>query len=89
MRRRKYIVGIRRPVAAALTKSDKKALAEWVLDGNSPLDNPWYICHEDSRPFDYIAALLFVYEMQNEMEACTEEIAACIPDNQTLGELPF
>jgi hypothetical protein len=63
MRRSKYIIGIRTDIAAGLIKMEKEALAEWVSDGNSPLENPWHMCHEDNRPLSFIAAILFFKEM--------------------------
>ena len=57
MKRCKYIIGIRRRIAADLTKADKEALVDWVSIGNSPLDNPWLMCYEDNRPLSFISAM--------------------------------
>jgi len=89
MGRRKYVVGLPRRVAGAMAKCDKKALADWVSDGNSPLENPWLICHEDGRPFSFAAAMQFWDGIAEEMGACGEGDGAGAPDAQAIGELPF
>ena len=88
MKRNKYISCVRRYTAANMTENDKKELAKWVSDGNSPLGNPWHMCREDSRPFDFITALHIVNEMAKEMECGIEGILAEITDDPVMAP-PF
>jgi len=53
MRRSKYIIGVRGHAAANMTKDEKRELAQWVADGNSPYANPWWICTEHNRQFGF------------------------------------
>ena len=89
MRRNKYIVGVRRHVAANMTENDKKELAKWVSDGNSPLNNPWYMCRDDGRPFDFITALHLINEMVEEMGCGIEWLLSEIPDAPAIDPPPF
>jgi hypothetical protein len=66
MRRSKYIIGIRKDMAASLMLDEKEALVEWVSGGNSPLKNPWHMCYEDNRPFSFITAVQFINETASE-----------------------
>ena len=47
----------------ALTPDERRALHEWVADGNSVYDNPFGIADEDSRPSCYISAIRLISDM--------------------------
>ena len=87
MRRNKYIIGVHRYVAANMTENDKKELAKWVSDGNSPLVNPWYMCREDGWPYGFITALHLLNEMAEEMGCGIEGVLAEIPDAPAMDPL--
>ena len=67
MRRSKYIIGVRGCAAANMTKDEKKELAQWVSEGNSPYANPWWICSEHNRQFGFLEASRFIDDMIEEM----------------------
>ncbi|MCL2123412.1 MAG: hypothetical protein FWH34_06245 [Desulfovibrionaceae bacterium] len=89
MGRSKYAIGLPRRIASTMTKSDKKALAEWVADGNSPLDNPWLLCREDGWPFDFVSAMRFWRDVDEGMEACVDGDGADVPCATASGKIPF
>ena len=39
-----------------MSNSEYVELRQWVQDGHSPYDNPWYIATESGRPMDKIRA---------------------------------
>jgi len=67
MRRSKYIIGVRGRAAADMTKDEKRELAQWVADGNSPYANPWWICTEHNRQFGFLEALRFIDDIATEL----------------------
>ena len=50
---------------ADLMPDERKALHEWVADGNSVRDNPSLIAGEDGNPLCYITAIRLVADMWN------------------------
>jgi len=50
---------------ADLLPDERKALHEWVTDGNSVRDNPSLIAGENGSPLCYIAAIRLVTDMWN------------------------
>ena len=88
MRRNKYIFGVHQSAAANMAENDKKELAKWVSDGNSPIENPWHMCGEDGRPYDYITALHVVNEIVEGIRCDIEDIWAEIPDDPVMDP-PF
>ena len=46
-----------------LTSDERKELHEWLTDGNSVYDNPFWIADEDGRPLCYISAIRLVSDM--------------------------
>jgi hypothetical protein len=73
MRRNKYIVGIYGRIAANMTEYGKKYIAEWVSGGNSLLENPWYMCHEDNQPYSLISAMQIIDDMAADAEIWVED----------------
>ena len=67
MRRSKYIIGLHGRAAANMTKDEKRELAQWVADGNSPFANPWWIVHENNRQFSFLEALRFIDDIASEL----------------------
>jgi hypothetical protein len=88
MGRSKYYIGISKGEAGNMTKREKKNLFDWVASGNSPLDNPWHMCHEDNRPYDFISATRVADEMAAGVEGGIEDIYDGFPDALET-ELPF
>jgi hypothetical protein len=42
---------------------ERKALNEWVADGNSVFDNAWGIAGEDGNPLGFIEAFRLIADM--------------------------
>lgn len=47
----------------AVTPEKRRELEEWVRQGFSVYENPWYIYTEDGTPADYLAAKRTVDEL--------------------------
>jgi len=86
MMRSKYVIGCY--CHRHMTENDKKELANWISGGNSPLGNPWHMCREDGRQFDFITALQLLNEMAKEMGCGIEGVLAGIPDDPSMDP-PF
>jgi hypothetical protein len=56
-----------------ITPVERKSLLEWVNDGNSVYDNPWYVSGEDGWPLNFVDAQRFIDELHGEMMAMTDE----------------
>jgi hypothetical protein len=84
----KYVVGVRSPIAAKMTKPEKKDLAGWVSCGKSLLDNPWYISNERGHPMGYISAMLIIFTQMEEMGINVEDDLANVTDSSEI-DLPF
>jgi hypothetical protein len=50
------------------TPDERKALHDWVADGNSVYDNPSCLAGEDGKPLCYIAAVRLAVDMLNHPE---------------------
>lgn len=46
-----------------LSKDEKEELKQWVKSGNSPYENPYYICNENGYICNFIEAKRFIEEM--------------------------
>jgi len=57
-------------LVGALTPEERKALCEWVADGNHAVCNPWHMCGEDGRTMDYIAAVRIVGDTLRSPQLC-------------------
>jgi hypothetical protein len=44
---------------------ERKALHEWVVNGNSVFDNAWGIASEDGNPLSFIEAFRLVVDMSS------------------------
>lgn len=44
----------------AMTNEERGELRQWVMSGNSPYDNGWYLCSENGCPLDFVTALRIV-----------------------------
>ena len=59
-------------------------LRQWVMEGNSPYDNGWYLCDEDGCPLDFVSAVRIVRDdtvMSNAIYAydtCKDEPAILV-----------
>jgi hypothetical protein len=51
-----------------LAPDERKALHEWVADGNSVYDNPGLIAVEDGNPLCYIEAIRLIADMWSNPE---------------------
>lgn len=78
-----------------MSNSEYAELRQWVQEGHSPYDNPWYISTESGMPMDYISAKQ-VIERGEELVAAYDTVngepAFLVPDvdDDTLNEeLPF
>jgi len=87
MRRNKYIIGVHGRAAANMTKDEKRELALWVADGNSPYANPWWICSEHNRQFSFLEALRFIDDIASE-SGINDDIDDALWD-ASVQNLPF
>lgn len=53
---------------APMTKSERKKLHQWVASGHSPYDNGDYLYFENGCPMDFISALRFWNEFEDDKE---------------------
>jgi len=51
-----------------LTDEERKDLHEWVADGNSVYDNPYYMSEDNGKPMDYIEAIRITADMRENPE---------------------
>ena len=76
-----------------MTKEERRALYEWVSEGNSPYDNGCYLYNEMGCPMDYITAERTAQEQLEHPEnfAChyIDDEICFIPKNIDSDELPF
>jgi hypothetical protein len=49
-----------------LSNNEKKELKQWVKSGNSPYENPYYICNENGYICNFIEAKRFIEELYDE-----------------------
>lgn len=49
-----------------LSDTEREELKKWVKSGNSPYDNPYYICDVNGHCSNYIEARRFVEELYDE-----------------------
>lgn len=40
-----------------MSSNEHAELRQWVMAGNSPYDNGWYLCDEDGCLLDYVSAM--------------------------------
>lgn len=78
-----------------MSNSEYVELRQWVQDGHSPYDNPWYIATEGGIPMDYISAKQ-VIEHGEELVATYDTvngepvfIVQDVGDDAANEELPF
>jgi len=62
---RRYLAAVE---AGPLTEEEKADLCEWVADGNSVYDNPYYLCDDSGRPMSFIEGCRFAEWMREEYE---------------------
>ena len=78
-----------------MSNSEYAELRQWVQEGHSPYDNPWYIATEGGIPMDYISAKQ-VIERSEELVAAYDTVndepiflVPDVDDNTVNDELPF
>ena len=78
-----------------MSNSEYAELRQWVQEGHSPYDNPWYIATEDGIPVDYISAkqvIECIEEFVVAYDTVNDEPIFFVPDvngNTVNEELPF
>ena len=79
----------------SMSNSEYAELRQWVQEGHSPYDNPWYIATEGGIPMDYINAKQ-VIEHSEELVAAYDTvndepvfIVQDVGDDAANEELPF
>lgn len=45
-----------------MNADERAELRQWVMEGNSPYDNGWYVCDEDGCPLDFVTAIRIVQD---------------------------
>lgn len=82
-----------------MNSEERAELRQWVMEGNSPYDNGWYLCYEDGCLLDFVSAVRIVRDdtvMSNAIYAydtCKDEpaILVSVADSVDLlsADMPF
>ena len=82
-----------------MSSNEHAELRQWVMEGNSPYDNGWYLCDEDGCLLDYVSAIRIVHDesvMSNVIYAydtCKDEPAILVSVTDSVDtastDMPF
>lgn len=82
-----------------MNSEERAELRQWVMEGNSPYDNGWYLCDEDGCPLDYVSAMriardesvmssaMYAYDTSKDEPAILVSVAD--PVDITSTDMPF
>ena len=99
--RKEYLANLLRQYEerTPMNSEERAELRQWVMEGNSPYDNGWYLCDEDGCPLDFVYAMRIAQDetvMSNAMYAydtCKDEPAILVsvadPVDIASMDMPF
>ena len=83
----------------SMTKAERKALHQWVADGNDPYSNGCFWYNEDGTEMDYVKAMRMDEAVYDKLDSMTEKELNEFLEYQkrqqqssdllTVGELPW